>query len=535
MSVGLNPSALECSICLDEFKKPNITSCGHSFCETCIAPFLYKPCPNCREPISKITKNISLQAVIDGQTPVASTASKTMTSASSALGKPITASSSASSSASPVDASFVAKRDLLNQELDTQNFKHFAYLCGLSQGRYDGAYDARERVLKESLEAIGNNLGIVRSILDMLGLPALSERVGGEKIRIPAQDRVTRYRSFVKLDSTALSFLGVRSGRNASQQITIYEFNQMIENVGAQKVADMLREPAIGKNEAADILHSVPISSPAVPSSRCQPAGVYAYPSCGAPAHVYHPAPSTPPVFSSSSASRSSVSSPSTSHAVHSSPVNNRQWPSEIKECLKMDASTTAASRSKLLALLMILPDTCLSKQQKLLLIALHIDDKTFQTIKTRFDLPAGLKDGIKSSLDLVLAMYNRLGTEKDACAKIQAFLSDMPTDESIPCFTFRDLACASRRAVVTQIGEFGAGSKPSPGDLATVFFLSMSKELRYCLAMQCGFVGNRLEEARKDATKLLQSLRDGCAIDFNRDFHDLINTLMQMPLGDSD
>ncbi|KAI8504471.1 PREDICTED: RING finger protein 166-like [Branchiostoma belcheri] len=49
MATGGEPTieALTCSICLEIFLKPVTTSCGHTFCSSCIAPCLQLASPNC--------------------------------------------------------------------------------------------------------------------------------------------------------------------------------------------------------------------------------------------------------------------------------------------------------------------------------------------------------------------------------------------------------------------------------------------------------------------------------------------------------
>lgn len=59
----------ECKICMETFKKPYMTKCGHSFCYECIIRILKKQqnCPICREELSKndIFPNFTLQNIID--------------------------------------------------------------------------------------------------------------------------------------------------------------------------------------------------------------------------------------------------------------------------------------------------------------------------------------------------------------------------------------------------------------------------------------------------------------------------------------
>ncbi|KAJ3027497.1 E3 ubiquitin ligase, partial [Rhizophlyctis rosea] len=61
-------NSLTCPICHDLQSLSNSLPCGHSFCYTCILPWLtsHKTCPTCRLPISKApTPNICLDAVIE--------------------------------------------------------------------------------------------------------------------------------------------------------------------------------------------------------------------------------------------------------------------------------------------------------------------------------------------------------------------------------------------------------------------------------------------------------------------------------------
>lgn len=52
---------LKCSICLSPHVQPSITDCGHTFCQSCITPMVQsgpKPCPQCREAVSKETLSL---------------------------------------------------------------------------------------------------------------------------------------------------------------------------------------------------------------------------------------------------------------------------------------------------------------------------------------------------------------------------------------------------------------------------------------------------------------------------------------------
>ncbi len=71
-------SALMCGICLKIFQRPVITSCGHTFCDTCLQYWIsqtindWNPhfkCPECRRELNghsnDIRDNRSLSALID--------------------------------------------------------------------------------------------------------------------------------------------------------------------------------------------------------------------------------------------------------------------------------------------------------------------------------------------------------------------------------------------------------------------------------------------------------------------------------------
>lgn len=58
----------ECLVCMNHFKSPHITKCGHSFCEECIFECLNlkKLCPHCNEPlqINEVFKNYQLEDLL---------------------------------------------------------------------------------------------------------------------------------------------------------------------------------------------------------------------------------------------------------------------------------------------------------------------------------------------------------------------------------------------------------------------------------------------------------------------------------------
>lgn len=60
-----NEKRLECSVCLDFFKKP-IRQCvvGHSFCGKCLDPLNVKICPECRSQVTE-TRNYKLEELLD--------------------------------------------------------------------------------------------------------------------------------------------------------------------------------------------------------------------------------------------------------------------------------------------------------------------------------------------------------------------------------------------------------------------------------------------------------------------------------------
>lgn len=64
---------LTCSICMDTFKKPVTTDCGHSFCKKCLRlnfDYTDRVCPLCKKPQNKIPEvNIVLRDIVEQQKP----------------------------------------------------------------------------------------------------------------------------------------------------------------------------------------------------------------------------------------------------------------------------------------------------------------------------------------------------------------------------------------------------------------------------------------------------------------------------------
>ena len=68
-------SEFDCQICLDIMVEPSTTSCGHTFCRSCLVKYLGEKlaCPMCRKPIlqsaENTSKNISFENVIRSKFP----------------------------------------------------------------------------------------------------------------------------------------------------------------------------------------------------------------------------------------------------------------------------------------------------------------------------------------------------------------------------------------------------------------------------------------------------------------------------------
>lgn len=58
---------LTCSICMNLFNKPYSSECGHIFCKSCVLNWAKtsKSCPVCRNPISRISRAIVIENILD--------------------------------------------------------------------------------------------------------------------------------------------------------------------------------------------------------------------------------------------------------------------------------------------------------------------------------------------------------------------------------------------------------------------------------------------------------------------------------------
>lgn len=58
---------MSCPICLEIFRQPTVTNCGHSFCEQCIKSFFRKPCPVCRKKVTMRVRNYTLDTLCNSK------------------------------------------------------------------------------------------------------------------------------------------------------------------------------------------------------------------------------------------------------------------------------------------------------------------------------------------------------------------------------------------------------------------------------------------------------------------------------------